>query len=133
VVHGRRARHVANVETAVTKPSTQVSVFPIQKEALVETAGREKRVSMHEHACARQPVDDDARSTCANRIIDHDVTTRYGEKWQPGAKNACATEETRQHVRIAACASLHRAIGVEDPRSHDGAGRLRVEDGSQCR
>ena len=104
MVHGRRARHVANVETAVTEPSTQVSVFPIQKKALIETASRDERVSPTSmHAPDNQstttleaPVRTASSTTTLRR-----ATARNGQ----GAKRARTTEKPRQHVRITACAS----------------------------
>jgi hypothetical protein len=127
LVHCRRARHVADVEATVTKPAAQVGVFPIQEEALIESARREERVSTNEEASARQPVHDDARRAASNGVLDHHVAPGHRKKRQQATKSAGATEKSRKHVWIAPCASLHSAVRIKNSGPNDCTPRVGVK------
>ena len=130
MVHGRRARHVANVETAVTEPSTQVSVFPIQKSAHRNRQSRRTRLAVR--ACTR-------RITSRRRHSRHPCERLHRlRRYDARRREMAAGSEARPYDRKApsACPDhrvrfLHLAIGIENPWSHHGTGRLGVEHGSQ--
>ncbi len=69
LVHRACARHVSNVVTTAAQPATQVRIFPIQEEALVESASGEERIPAHQQACTRQPIHDDARRATSHRRL----------------------------------------------------------------
>jgi hypothetical protein len=124
-VHSRGSWNISNNEPSVTKPSTQISVLPIQKIPFVKSIDDRQSVPLRHDASARHPVDELAGSHRA--VIHHHVSLGNFQERKDTSQHRCAAEETGQYVGIASRATLHRAVRIEHTRADQPTRRVHVQ------